>query len=98
MPPAARSPRSPNPARPPAPPPQGGLGPPPPPPPKKPNPSPSTAPAAPTTTARRVQRVLVVGDSVALTLGRGIERWGARHGVVVWNAGALGCALVDGAL
>ena len=43
-----------------------------------------------------VHRVLVVGDSVALTLGRGIERWGAKHGVYVWNAGALGCTLVDG--
>jgi peptidoglycan/LPS O-acetylase OafA/YrhL/lysophospholipase L1-like esterase len=46
---------------------------------------------------RRVQRVMVVGDSVALTLGRGIERWGTRNGVFVWNGGALGCALLDGA-
>ena len=55
--------------------------------------------AATSTTAppQRVQRVLVVGDSVALTLGRGIERWGASHGVFVWNGGALGCALIDGA-
>jgi lysophospholipase L1-like esterase len=45
----------------------------------------------------RVRRVLVVGDSVALTLGRGIERWGGRHGVFVWNGGALGCALLAGA-
>ncbi len=44
-----------------------------------------------------VQRVLVVGDSVALTLGRGIERWGARHGVDVRNYGRLGCGLLDGA-
>ena len=43
-----------------------------------------------------VHRVLVVGDSVALTLGRGIERWGAKHGVYVWNGGALGCTLLDG--
>jgi SGNH domain (fused to AT3 domains) len=49
------------------------------------------APAATT-----VHRVLVVGDSVALTVGRGIERWGAKHGVFVWNAGALGCTLLDG--
>jgi lysophospholipase L1-like esterase len=40
---------------------------------------------------------MVVGDSVALTLGRGIERWGTRNGVFVWNGGALGCALLDGA-
>ncbi len=40
-------------------------------------------------------RVLVVGDSVALTLGRGIERWGAANGIAVMNAGALGCSLQD---
>jgi peptidoglycan/LPS O-acetylase OafA/YrhL len=51
-----------------------------------------------TTAAPPVRRVLVVGDSVALTLGRGIERWGTQHGVLVWNGGALGCALVDGVL
>jgi peptidoglycan/LPS O-acetylase OafA/YrhL len=45
-----------------------------------------------------VHRVLVVGDSVALTLGRGIERWGAKHGAFVWNGGVLGCSLLDGAL
>jgi peptidoglycan/LPS O-acetylase OafA/YrhL len=44
----------------------------------------------------RVSRVLVVGDSVALTLGRGIERWGAKNGVYVWNRGGLGCALLTG--
>ena len=51
-----------------------------------------------TTTSQppRVQRVMVVGDSVALTLGRGIERWGTRNGVYVLNGGALGCTLVDG--
>ncbi len=42
----------------------------------------------------RVHRVMVVGDSVALTLGRGIERWGAAHGVYVLNGGALGCPLL----
>ncbi len=59
----------------------------------------STAPSASTTgtAAPRVQRVLVVGDSVALTLGRGIERWGKRKGVLVWNGGALGCTLLDDA-
>jgi peptidoglycan/LPS O-acetylase OafA/YrhL len=56
-------------------------------------PSPSTSGTpAPT----RVQRVLVVGDSVALTLGRGIERWGEKNGVYVWNRGGLGCTLLDG--
>ena len=53
--------------------------------------------AAPKGGAPRVRRVLVVGDSVALTLGRGIERWGAAHGVFVWNGGALGCSLLEGA-
>lgn len=54
------------------------------------------APGSPAVSLRG-RRLLVVGDSVALTLGGGIERWGARHGVVVRNAGALGCALIDGA-
>ena len=40
---------------------------------------------------------MVVGDSVALTLGRGIERWGALHGIAVLNDGKLGCTLLDGA-
>jgi lysophospholipase L1-like esterase len=57
--------------------------------------SPSPVSASPAT-APAVSRVLVVGDSVALTLGRGIERWGAKHGVYVWNGGALGCTLLDG--
>jgi hypothetical protein len=53
--------------------------------------------ATPSTAATEsVHRVLVVGDSVALTLGRGIERWGAKHGIEVWNRGGLGCTLVDG--
>ena len=41
------------------------------------------------------KRILVTGDSVALTLGRGIERWGAQRGITVLNAGALGCSLMD---
>ena len=32
-----------------------------------------------------VQRMLVIGDSVAQTLGRGLERWGPQHGVTVMN-------------
>ena len=61
--------------------------------------APPPAPSASTPAGRpaRVRRVLVVGDSVALTLGRGIERWGAAHGVFVWNGGALGCSLLEGA-
>jgi len=40
-----------------------------------------------------VERVLVVGDSVALTLGRGIERWGFARGVPVWNLGRAMCPI-----
>jgi hypothetical protein len=43
-----------------------------------------------------VQRVLVVGDSVALTLGRGIERWGPAHGIGVVNAARYYCAVARG--
>ena len=61
----------------------------------------ATAPSTTGTTSPdakpRVRRVMLVGDSVALTLGRGIERWGAAHGVFVWNGGALGCSLLAGA-
>ncbi len=45
---------------------------------------------------RPLRRILVVGDSVALTLGRGIERWGARNGVAVLNDGVIGCPLLNG--
>ncbi len=58
-------------------------------------PSPSTA--GMTIAPVRLQRVLVVGDSVALTLGRGIERWGQKNNVYVWNQGMLGCTLLEGA-
>jgi len=45
------------------------------------------------------RRVLVAGDSVALTLGRGVERWGMRNGISVLNGGVLGCTLMyDGLL
>ncbi len=54
-------------------------------------------PATPTSAAPRpIHRVMVVGDSVALTLGRGIERWGASNGVVVLNDGVIGCPLLNG--
>ena len=54
-----------------------------------------TQPAT-TQAAHPVRRVMVVGDSVALTLGRGIERWGAKHGVSVLNDGIIGCPLLNG--
>lgn len=57
--------------------------------------APASVPAVPAA-ATAVHRVFVVGDSVALTLGRGIERWGTKHGVYVWNGGALGCTLLEG--
>jgi hypothetical protein len=44
-----------------------------------------------------LRRVLIVGDSAALTLGRGIERWGARNHIAVLNDGKLGCGLLNGA-
>ncbi len=50
---------------------------------------------APVAAATAGTRLLVVGDSVGLTLGRGIERWGAANGVAVLNGAALGCALLN---
>lgn len=41
-------------------------------------------------------RILVIGDSVALTLGRGLERWGAEHRVAVWNRATFWCGLAYG--
>jgi peptidoglycan/LPS O-acetylase OafA/YrhL len=63
--------------------------------PPRPPPPPVGAPA-PAVPAARPGVVLVVGDSVALTLGRGIERWGATHGVIVDNAARLGCTVLVG--
>lgn len=41
-------------------------------------------------------RVLVVGDSQALSLGYGLERWGAETGKAwVWNAALPGCGFAD---
>ena len=45
-----------------------------------------TAPAAP-------PKVMVVGDSVAGTLGLGFDHLGATTGLTVWNRGQLGCGL-----
>jgi peptidoglycan/LPS O-acetylase OafA/YrhL len=41
-------------------------------------------------------RVMVVGDSVAMTVGRGLERWGPANGAVVWNVARLYCGIGRG--
>jgi hypothetical protein len=57
--------------------------------------SPTTvAPAAPPPPP--VKRLLVVGDSVAQTLGRGLERWGPPHGIVVMNGARFYCGIARG--
>ncbi|MGZ4682012.1 MAG: DUF459 domain-containing protein [Acidimicrobiales bacterium] len=44
-------------------------------------------------------RVLILGDSAALTLGNGLERWGHdTGGMKVWNAGKLGCSVGRGGM
>jgi peptidoglycan/LPS O-acetylase OafA/YrhL len=43
-----------------------------------------------------VRRILLVGDSVAQTLGRGLERWGYDNGVSVVNAGRYYCGIARG--
>ena len=62
--------------------------------------SPATAPVADREKAKAspppLKRILIVGDSVALTLGRGIERWGAKRGIAVLNDGVIGCPLLNG--
>lgn len=61
-----------------------------------------TVPATPTTLAPvappppPVQRILLVGDSVAQTLGRGLERWGPAHGVAVVNEARFYCGVTRG--
>jgi hypothetical protein len=52
--------------------------------------------ATTTTAPHELKRVLVVGDSLALTLGRGIERWGAKNGITVLNDGIIGCPIMNG--
>src|SRR5262249_42672494 len=42
--------------------------------------------------------LLIVGDSIALTLGRGLERWGPKHGISVTNAGRPECGIERGGL
>jgi hypothetical protein len=54
--------------------------------------------AASAAATAKPKSILVVGDSVALTLGIGIQRWGKRSGIVVHNEAVLGCTLMDGNL
>lgn len=56
----------------------------------------SSGPLSSARARTRPARVLVVGDSVALTLGRGIERWGMANGVAVWNLGRRTCGIPRG--
>jgi peptidoglycan/LPS O-acetylase OafA/YrhL len=58
--------------------------------------SPAAIAATPPPPQPPVQRIMVVGDSVGMTLGRGIERWGAAHGVAVLNSARFWCAIVRG--
>jgi hypothetical protein len=57
-------------------------------------PTPPTAPAPPPPPP--VRRILVVGDSVSQTLGRGLERWGPDHDVWVMNAARFYCGISRG--
>ena len=59
-------------------------------------PATATAPLTPPTAPSPVKRIMVVGDSVALTLGRGIERWGPSRGIEVLNAARLYCPIARG--
>jgi hypothetical protein len=56
--------------------------------------TPTAAPVAPPPPP--VQRILLVGDSVAQTLGRGLERWGPANGVTVVNAARFYCGVTRG--
>jgi Acyltransferase family len=58
-----------------------------------------TAPMAPRVplAAGAAPRVLIFGDSAALTLGDGLVKWGPASGKVqVWDAGKLGCPVGRG--
>ena len=54
------------------------------------------APAVPSPPPPPVRRILLLGDSVAQTLGRGLERWGPTHGVIVVNAARFYCGIARG--
>ena len=51
----------------------------------------SSSPAPPPPTG--AVRILVVGDSVALTVARGMDEVGAEEGIAVLNRGLLGCGV-----
>jgi peptidoglycan/LPS O-acetylase OafA/YrhL/lysophospholipase L1-like esterase len=55
---------------------------------------PPTAPAAPAGPTGPV-RVMVVGDSVANSMGPGLERAAAPNGLTVWNASVDGCGITQ---
>ena len=59
---------------------------------------PQAAPPRQPTSAGAVAptKVLLVGDSVAGTLGLGFQTIGAEHNLWVWNRGRLGCGLFYG--
>ncbi len=55
------------------------------------------AQATPGATGSEPPRILLVGDSVMITVGRGLERWGQLTGAATFiNAGGLGCAVARG--
>ena len=63
-------------------------------------PMPSTAPAPPTTdtvpaAAGAPVRVLLIGDSVGLTLGWGFEAEDDALGLSTWNAAGMGCGFLS---
>jgi len=58
-------------------------------------PVPTSSPTSPVATPAD-RRVLVVGDSVALTLAEGLRPAGARSGFVIRNDGTLGCGISHG--
>jgi peptidoglycan/LPS O-acetylase OafA/YrhL len=49
--------------------------------------------ASETAAARPPPRVMLVGDSVARSLGPGLERTAATHGIQFWDASVPGCGL-----
>ena len=55
----------------------------------------ATAAAGAQATAATPAKVLLVGDSVAGTLGLGFDQSGPANGLAVWNRGALGCGLLS---
>ncbi len=61
----------------------------------------STAASAPMPTPQeqpingRLPRVMIVGDSVALSLGWGFEKEGDTLGLSIWNRAGMGCGFID---